>query len=100
MYQNFFVITLRAMSSIFVTAESVESFLMDLEYDGLYRAWPLLNTSLVTSKATFPLFIPTFSHFMIIEVCGVFYFILYKTSLIRMISSNIVLVATCQETGR
>ena len=49
-------------------AETIESFFMDLKYDGLYRSWPSLKTKLVVDKETFPLLVSTFSHFVIMEV--------------------------------
>ncbi|CAG8674515.1 10004_t:CDS:2, partial [Paraglomus brasilianum] len=35
--------------------DSMESYSMDLEYDGLYRSWPFLTTRLVVDKTMIPL---------------------------------------------
>ncbi|CAG8779862.1 1056_t:CDS:2, partial [Acaulospora morrowiae] len=46
---------------------SMESFLMDLKCDGLYRSWPFLTTKLVVDKATIPLAEFAISHFIALE---------------------------------
>ncbi|CAG8763256.1 20542_t:CDS:10, partial [Gigaspora margarita] len=35
--------------------DDVNSYIMDLQYDGIYRSYPLLATKLVTEKALFPM---------------------------------------------
>ncbi|CAG8698444.1 11206_t:CDS:10, partial [Acaulospora morrowiae] len=47
--------------------DDVNSYIMDLQYDAMYRSWPLLATKLVTEKALFPLLILTIFHFDNIE---------------------------------
>ncbi|CAG8766596.1 1158_t:CDS:2, partial [Acaulospora morrowiae] len=47
--------------------DSMESFVMDLKYDGLYRSWSFLTTKLVVDKATIPLAGFAISHFMALE---------------------------------
>ncbi|RUP47589.1 hypothetical protein BC936DRAFT_145560 [Jimgerdemannia flammicorona] len=46
----------------------MESFFMDLKYDGLYRSWPFLTTRLVIDKTTIPLAEFAISHLMALEV--------------------------------
>ncbi|CAJ0900982.1 2176_t:CDS:2, partial [Entrophospora sp. SA101] len=48
-------------------AEKVESYFIDLKYDGLYRAWSFLNTQLVVNQQSLPLLVSTLSHFISIE---------------------------------
>ncbi|GBB97779.1 hypothetical protein RclHR1_30640003 [Rhizophagus clarus] len=45
----------------------MESFFMDLQYDGLYRSWPFLTTRLVTDKTTIPLAESAISHLVVLE---------------------------------
>lgn len=45
----------------------VESYVMDLKYDGLYRSWPFLTTRLVKDKTTIPLLESNIRHFMALE---------------------------------
>ncbi|CAB4391664.1 unnamed protein product [Rhizophagus irregularis] len=45
----------------------VESYVMDLKYDGLYRSWPFLTSRLVKDKATIPLLESNIRHFMALE---------------------------------
>ncbi|CAJ0646902.1 10346_t:CDS:2, partial [Entrophospora sp. SA101] len=47
--------------------EKVESYFIDLKYDGLYRAWSFLNTQLVVNQQSLPLLVSTLSHFISIE---------------------------------
>lgn len=47
--------------------ELMESFFMDLKYDGLYRSWPFLTTRLVTDKTTIPLAEFAISHLVALE---------------------------------
>ena len=47
---------------------TVESFTMDLEFEGIYRSWPLLKTNIVTDRPSFPMFVSTFTHFITLEV--------------------------------
>ncbi|CAG8481204.1 8244_t:CDS:10 [Diversispora eburnea] len=35
--------------------DDINSYFMDLQYDGIYRSWPLLATKLITEKELFPL---------------------------------------------
>jgi len=46
----------------------IESYVIDLAYDGVYRSWPYLKNKLATDKGSFPLVVLTFSHFVMIEV--------------------------------
>ncbi|KAG9291088.1 hypothetical protein G9A89_012960 [Geosiphon pyriformis] len=48
-------------------ADTIESFIIDLAYDGVYRSWPCLKNKLATDKGSFPLMVLTFSHFVMIE---------------------------------
>ncbi|RUS20972.1 hypothetical protein BC937DRAFT_93944 [Endogone sp. FLAS-F59071] len=45
----------------------MESFFMDLKYDGLYRSWPFLTTRLVIDKPAIPLAEFAISHLMALE---------------------------------
>ncbi|CAB4376347.1 unnamed protein product [Rhizophagus irregularis] len=47
--------------------KTVESFIMDLEYEGIYRSWPFLKSDLVIDRQTLPLLTSTFSHFVALE---------------------------------
>ncbi|GET59557.1 hypothetical protein GLOIN_2v1700036 [Rhizophagus irregularis DAOM 181602=DAOM 197198] len=47
--------------------ELMESFFMDLQYDGLYRSWPFLTTRLVTDKTTIPLAESAIGHLAALE---------------------------------
>jgi hypothetical protein len=51
----------------------MESFFMDLQYDGLYRSWPFLTTRLVTDKTTIPLAESAISHLVVLEVGMLFF---------------------------
>ncbi len=53
---------------------TVESFTMDLEFEGIYQSWPLLKTNIVTDRPSFPMFVSTFTHFITLEV----YIMLYS----------------------
>lgn len=57
--------------------DTIESFVMDLAYDGVYRSWPCLKNKLAIDKGSFPLIVLTFSHFIMVEVNRVFYFSIY-----------------------
>ncbi|CAI2194440.1 7922_t:CDS:10, partial [Funneliformis geosporum] len=46
---------------------TVESFIMDLEFEGIYRSWPFLKTNLITDRQTLPLLAQTLSHFIALE---------------------------------
>jgi len=46
----------------------MESYFMDLKYDGLYHSWPFLTTRLVTDRTTIPLMEFAISHLMALEV--------------------------------
>ncbi|CAG8747539.1 18528_t:CDS:10 [Dentiscutata erythropus] len=45
----------------------VESHIMDLKYDGLYRSWPFLTTRLVKDKTTIPLMESNIRHMKALE---------------------------------
>ncbi|CAI2194673.1 9706_t:CDS:2, partial [Funneliformis geosporum] len=45
----------------------MESYFMDLEYDGLYRSWPFLTTRLVIDKTTIPLAGVAIHHLLALE---------------------------------
>ncbi|CAI2191790.1 7182_t:CDS:10 [Funneliformis geosporum] len=47
--------------------DTIESFVIDLAYDGVYRSWPCFKNKLTTDKGSFPLIVLTFSHFVMIE---------------------------------
>ncbi|CAG8708054.1 10999_t:CDS:10, partial [Funneliformis caledonium] len=47
--------------------DTIESFVIDLAYDGVYRSWPVIKNKLTTDKGSFPLIVLTFSHFVMIE---------------------------------
>ncbi|CAH1756506.1 256_t:CDS:2 [Entrophospora sp. SA101] len=48
-------------------ADTVESFFIDLKYNGIYRSWSIHKTKLATDRASAPLMVSTFSHFAVIE---------------------------------
>ena len=50
------------------SGDLVESYVMDLKYDGLYRSWPFLTSRLVKDKTTIPLLESNIRHFMALEV--------------------------------
>ncbi|CAG8473424.1 2223_t:CDS:10 [Paraglomus brasilianum] len=55
-------------AAIFVNMGTLmESYFMDLKYDGLYRSWPFLTTRLVTDRTTIPLMEFAISHLMALE---------------------------------
>ncbi|CAG8585572.1 14661_t:CDS:2 [Acaulospora colombiana] len=45
----------------------MESFFMDLQYDGIYRSWPFLTTRLVIDKTTLPLAESAIGHLVALE---------------------------------
>ncbi|CAG8705408.1 4146_t:CDS:2, partial [Cetraspora pellucida] len=47
--------------------DNIESFVIDLAYDGVYRSWPCLKNKLPIDKESFPLIVLVFSHFIIME---------------------------------
>ncbi|RUP45997.1 LOW QUALITY PROTEIN: hypothetical protein BC936DRAFT_147474 [Jimgerdemannia flammicorona] len=51
-----------------LSGDLVEPYIMDLEYDGLYRSWSFLTTRLVIDKTTIPLPESNFRHFVALEV--------------------------------
>lgn len=68
---------------VFFLGDLVESYIMDLKYDGIYRSWAFLTTRLVTDKTTIPLLESNLRHFMALEVRGaragiflLFYFVI------------------------
>ncbi|CAG8792303.1 3924_t:CDS:2, partial [Dentiscutata erythropus] len=57
-----------AEAGIFLNmGEWMESFFMDLRYDGLYRSWMFLRTKLVVEKASTPLAESAISHVIALE---------------------------------
>ncbi|CAG8789450.1 8503_t:CDS:2, partial [Dentiscutata erythropus] len=54
-------------------ADTIESFFIDLEYDGIYRSWPILKNKIATDEGSLPLMVLTFSHFLKLEqfVCEI-----------------------------
>jgi len=58
----------------FHLGDVVESFFMDLRFDGLYRTWPFLCTRLAIDKMSLSLVESTFCHFIALEAC-IFFFI-------------------------
>ena len=50
------------------TGDTIESYVIDLAYDGVYRSWPCLRNKLATDKGSIPLIVLTFSHFVMMEV--------------------------------
>ena len=52
--------------------DTIESFVIDLAYDGIYRSWPCFKNKLTTDKGSLPLIVLTFSHFVMIEVSRTF----------------------------
>ncbi|CAG8707077.1 22378_t:CDS:2, partial [Gigaspora rosea] len=47
--------------------DNIESFVIDLAYDSVYRSWPCLKNKLAIDKGSFPLIVLTFSHFILME---------------------------------
>uniref|UniRef100_A0A1D1XFA2 Uncharacterized protein n=1 Tax=Anthurium amnicola TaxID=1678845 RepID=A0A1D1XFA2_9ARAE len=47
--------------------DTIESYVIDLAYDGVYRSWLCFKNKLATDKGSFPLIVLTFSHFVMIE---------------------------------
>ncbi|CAB4424568.1 unnamed protein product [Rhizophagus irregularis] len=47
--------------------DTIESFVIDLAYDGVYRSWSCFKNKLTTDKGSFPLIVLIFSHFVMIE---------------------------------
>ncbi|CAG8699840.1 894_t:CDS:2, partial [Scutellospora calospora] len=45
----------------------IESFLMDLSFDGIYSSWPFCKSKLVIDKASMPVIESTFCHFVLLE---------------------------------
>ena len=54
--------------------DTIELFVIDLAYDGVYSSWPCFKNKLTTDKGYFPLIVLIFSHFVMIEVNRMFYF--------------------------
>jgi len=52
----------------------MESYIVDLKYDGLYRSWSFLTTKLVIDKSSIPLAEYAIGHVIALEVCGIFTF--------------------------
>jgi hypothetical protein len=50
------------------SGDLVESHIMDLRYDGLYRSWPFLTTRLTKDKTTIPLMESNIRHIKALEV--------------------------------
>ncbi|CAG8616941.1 2447_t:CDS:2 [Ambispora gerdemannii] len=47
--------------------DQMESFIMDLKFDGLYRSWSFLTTKLVIDRASLPLAESAISHVVALE---------------------------------
>ena len=75
-----FIFVIFTNRSFEILGNTVESFIMDLEFEGIYRSWPFLKTKLVTDRQTLPLLAQTLSHFIALEVYGVLHFYLYNMS--------------------
>ncbi|CAI2186703.1 11815_t:CDS:10, partial [Funneliformis geosporum] len=45
----------------------IESFLMELNYDGIYCSWSFCKSKLIIDKASMPLIVSTFCHFVELE---------------------------------
>src|SRR2546421_11658533 len=54
--------------------DDLQSFLMDLQFNGIYRSFPILNTQLATQRATVPLIESTFCHFVVLKVSLQYHF--------------------------
>ncbi|RIA97624.1 hypothetical protein C1645_871261 [Glomus cerebriforme] len=52
--------------------EWIESYIMDLKCDGLYRSWSFLTTKLVIDKASIPLAEYAIGHVIALEICGAY----------------------------
>ena len=50
----------------------MESFFMDLQFDGLYRSWTHLSTKLIVDKTMIPLADSAINHVVSLEVCNFF----------------------------
>ncbi|CAG8517063.1 16143_t:CDS:2, partial [Acaulospora colombiana] len=60
-------------ASIFLNmGDLMESFFMDLKYDGLYRYWPFFTTKLVIDQTTIPLAEASITHMVALEKHGQF----------------------------
>ncbi|CAH1763276.1 2625_t:CDS:2 [Entrophospora sp. SA101] len=47
--------------------DTIESFVMDLEYDGIYRTWPFMKTQIIIDKPSVPLLGSTLTHLIALE---------------------------------
>ncbi|KAG9300457.1 hypothetical protein G9A89_010082 [Geosiphon pyriformis] len=47
----------------------VQTYFMDLQFDGLYRSWPFLTTKLVIDEPSLPLIESNIAHFVALERC-------------------------------
>ncbi|CAG8800270.1 21929_t:CDS:10, partial [Cetraspora pellucida] len=55
-------------SVVFTNAgDVIESFIMDLSFDGIYSSWPFCKSRLVIDKASMPVIESTFCHFIALE---------------------------------
>nr|CAG8585577.1 11660_t:CDS:2 [Entrophospora candida] len=50
-----------------INGDTIESFGMDLEYDGIYRTWPFMKTQIVIDKPSVPLLGSTLTHLIALE---------------------------------
>ncbi|CAG8679927.1 7290_t:CDS:2, partial [Racocetra fulgida] len=50
-----------------ITGDIVQTYFMDLEFDGLYRSWPFLTTKLAIDEPSLPLIESNFAHFVALE---------------------------------
>jgi len=72
---HFAVFTMFYLQNLFDNiGDIIESFVVDLAYDSIYRSWPCFKNKLITDKGSFPLIVLTFFHFVMIEVNRMFYF--------------------------
>src|SRR6185312_4609110 len=58
----------------------MESYFMDLKYDGLYHSWPFFTTKLVIDQTTIPLAEASITHMVALEV----YYILSSSFIISI----------------
>nr|CAG8449001.1 2834_t:CDS:2 [Entrophospora candida] len=52
---------------ISLVGDKIDSFFMTLNHDGIYQAWPWLNTKLVMDRSSFPLMVLCMPHFSKLE---------------------------------
>ena len=52
----------------------IESFLMELNYDGIYCSWSFCKSKLIIDKASMPLIVSTFCHFAFCKIESIHFF--------------------------